>query len=266
MTDYNGAYLTYADKVEASIYNRAKSRSTKKVTVKSGQVLKGGTFLQSDADGKVIAHTGLSESAVVKFAALTNGQTLILAGLTWTAGASGTTAAQLATAWKNIAASTGYAALSGVTGGGTFTAGTLTSWSTSAYDSDSVVFTSTGGLSNVTDLAATGTGTAPSIAKVDGATSFPKIAGLLVNDVDATSADVDSSAYTEISLYASAIVWAVDPNQDTITKADGSTVAVTAYNTGTLRETAAATALLQQKFVENTEFEPLGFYKVGEIY
>ena len=266
MTDYNGAYQTYADKTETQIFFRADDRETKAVTVKSGQVLKALSFLQSDADGKMIAHTGLSESAIVKFAALTNGQTLILAGLTWTAGASGTTAAQLATAWAGIAASTGYAALSARTGGGSFTAGTLTSWSTGAYDSDSVTFTSTGGLSNVTDLAATGTGTAPNISKVDGATSFPKIAGVLLFAVDASSADVNATAYTEASFWADALVWAADPAQDTITKPDGTTVAVTAYNTGTIRETSAATALLQAKFVENSEFEPLGFRKAGEIY
>lgn len=278
-TNLNGGRLDYADYVPQKTFFRSECTKTKQSVIKSGQVLKARTFLESDANGKLIAHTGLSESAIVKFAALTAGQTLILAGLTWTAGGSGTTVAQLAAAWGNIAAGTGYAALSAITAGGTFTAGTLTGWATSLQvfganstaativaGTNEVVFTSTGGLTNATDLAATGTGTAPTISKVDGVTAFNKIAGLTVYDVDATSADVAASVYIEASLWASAIVWAVDPTVDTITKPDGTTVLCTAYNTGTLRESADATRLLQSKFVEGTEFEALGYTRAGEIY
>lgn len=278
-TNLNGGRFDYADYTPQRTFYRSECTKTKQSVIKSGQVLKARTFLESDANGKLIAHTGLSESAIVKFAALTAGQTLILAGLTWTAGGSGTTVAQLAAAWANIASGTVYTSLSAITAGGTFTAGTLTGWSTSLQvfganstaatvvaGANEVVFTSTGGLSNVTDLAATGTGTAPTISKVDGATAFNKIAGVTVYDVDATSADVASAVYVEASFWASALVWAVDPTVDTITKPDGTTVLCTAYNTGTLRESADATRLLQSKFVEGTEFEPLGYTRAGELY
>lgn len=279
-TNLNGGRFDYADYTPKKTFYRSNETETKQVTVKSGQVLKALTFLEYDANGKVIAHTGLSEAAIVKFTtALTAGQTLTLAGLTWTAGGQGTTVAQLVTAWANIAANTGYASLSAVTGGGTFTAGTLTGFSTglTSYGANltaaiptlaasEVVFVSNGGLTNVTDLAATGTGTAPTISKVDGATAFNPVAGLLIYDVDATSADVNAVAFVEASLWADAIVWSVDPTVDSITKPDGTTVLCTAYNTGTLRETTLLTRLMKQKFVVGTQFEPLGFTKAGELY
>ena len=272
MAEYNGGFKSYSDRVTTKTFFRAEDRATKSSVIKSGQVLKKHSFLQSDATGKLIAHTGLAEGAIVKFATITTGQTLILGGLTFTAGTGSVTAVQLSAIWSGIAASTGFAAAAvailaagyDATVVGTFTAGTLTGWNTSAYGTDSTSFTSTAGLTNPTDLAATGTATAPSIAKVDGVTSFPAIAGVLLYDVDATSADVSAEVYTEASFWASALVWLANPNTDVITKADGSTVAVSAYNTGTIGATAAATKLLQQKFVEGSEFSDLGFLNVGE--
>lgn len=87
-----------------------------------------------------------------------------------------------------------------------------------------------------------------------------KIAGVTVYDVDASVADVVTSVYTEASFWASALTWAVNIATDTILKDDGVTpIAVTAYDTG------ANTDLLKAKFVENSEFEPLGFLKAGEL-
>jgi hypothetical protein len=68
-------------------------------------------------------------------------------------------------------------------------------------------------------------------------------------DVDATSGDVVTTMYTEVYAYESEVIWGVNAAVDTITKADGTTVACSAYNTG------AVTPLLRKMYVENTEFE-----------
>jgi hypothetical protein len=240
-------------------------------TIKSGQVLKAGTFLESDSSGKQVAHGSIAESALVTFTtALTSGQTLIIAGLTWTAGSSGTTVAQLVTAWKDIAVGTGYAALASRTGGGTFTAGTLTGYATEAVDTNTVIFNAATALANATDVAATGTGTAPTITITAGTATFNKIAGVTMYDVDATAGDIDASVYICASFWAQDdgydfLVWAVDPAVDTITLASGATVACTAYNTG-CKGTSKAARLLKQKFVESSEFEELGFFNDGDKY
>lgn len=267
MANNNGAWKDYDNVVPKRIWFRSEGRATKTITIKSGQVLKALSFIETDTAGKGIAHGPITEGATAKFtAALTAGQTLILAGLTWTAGGSGTTVAQLVTAWKDIAVGTGYAALSARTGGGSFTAGTMTGFTSEAFEDDTVMFNSSAPLTNPTDLAATGTGAAAAtIVVVSGSTTFNKIAGVTVYDVDASSADVDVAVYTEGSFWADALVWAVDPAKDTITKEDGTTVACTTYNTGAYG-TSAASNLLKQKFVEGSEFEPLGFLKAGEVY
>jgi hypothetical protein len=288
MTQYNGGATAYAGRTTPNKFFRSEDRQTKTVTVTSGQVLKAGTFLQYSGTGKVVAHTGLSEAAVADFVALTTGQTVILGGLTFTAGSAGATALQLAAAWSGIADGTGYVAAAAaiLAAGipvtvGTFSAGTLTGWNTGKQASattgavngiptvtltNQVPFTSTSALTNATDLAATGTGTAPALSIVQGVTSFPIIAGVLLNDVNATGADVDATAYVEASFWASALVWYNDVNVDTVTNWDGSTTACTAYNTGTIGNTDAVTQRLQSYFVAGTEFEPLGFLNAGEVY
>lgn len=262
MAEYNGGLYSYQDRTTKKIFFRSEDRYTKSVTIKSGQVIKALSFLETDSSGKCIAHGGIAESASVVFgSALTSGQTMILGGITWTAGSAGTTVAQLATVFGGLAdgttAAIATAALSVATTVGTFTAGTLTGYNTAYIASGKVRFDSTV-TGNVTDLAATGTGTAPTITVTSGANAFNKIAGVLLFDVDASSGDVDATAYSEASFWASALTWAADPTIDTVTKPDGTTVAVTAYNTG------AFTNLLKQKFVEGTEFEPLGFLSAGE--
>lgn len=275
----NGGWVKYPDRVTTKTFFRATDRYTKNVTVKAGQVLKAHSFVESiqgGADaGKVTAHKGLSEAASVTFKALTSGQTLILAGLTFTAGSAGATAIQLATAWAGIADGTGYAAATTAAAAngidstiGTFSAGSLTGWNTFDYntvDSTSVDFRGSTYLSNVTDLAATGTGAAPTINKVDGNASFNKIAGVTLFDVNASGADVVVPVYVEASFWAEALVWAVNPAIDYILDSFGNQVAVTAYNTGVYGPDAATTKRLQQQFVEQSEFEPLGFLPVGDV-
>ena len=89
-----------------------------------------------------------TETANLEFAPLAAGKTVILGGLTFTAGTSGATAAQLAAAFANIADGTTFVdintdnALSDAAGG-VFTAGAMTDWSTaSVVNLSSIVFTS----------------------------------------------------------------------------------------------------------------------------
>ena len=89
-----------------------------------------------------------TETAKVEFAPLASGKTVTLAGLTFTAGSSGATAAQLAAAFASIANGALYSDINtsnslSVSAGGVFTAGTMTDWSTnSVVGSNSIVFTS----------------------------------------------------------------------------------------------------------------------------
>ena len=97
-----------------------------------------------------------AETAKVTFSNLAAGKTIILGGLTVTAGADGATAAEVASAFKSIAAD-GAADATGATIASA--TGTLTGWSTGAQSGSSVTFTSTV-TGDVTDIANTGTGTA----------------------------------------------------------------------------------------------------------
>ena len=117
----------------------------------------------------VVRNAGTYETATVDFnTSLTAGQTMILGGLTYTSTAV-TTADQLAAAFANLA-------VGATTGAGTATgtySGALTGWSTGAnLGSGRVVFTASA-LGNPTNLAATGTGTAPTITTVAGSAGTP---------------------------------------------------------------------------------------------
>jgi len=114
----------------------------------------------------VVRNSGTFETATAKFGtALTTGQTMILGGLTYTSTAA-TTVAQLAAAFANLA-------VGATTGAGTATgsySGSLTGYATGASvgaSLDTVVFTAST-VGPKTDLAATGTGTAPTITVVNG--------------------------------------------------------------------------------------------------
>lgn len=269
----NGGFVRYPDRVTSRTFFRATERYTEKVTVKAGNVLKAFSFVESirgGADaGKVKPHTGLSEAAIAKFAAITSGQTVILGGLTFTAGSAGASATQLALAWSNIADGTTAAnaniallAAGIATTVGTFTAGTFSGWNTYPHISlDSAIFRSTSFMTNVTDLAATGTGTAPTISTVQGtgAVLLQPIAGVTLFDVDASAGDVETVIFTEASFYAEALCWAANPNTDFIYDSLGNPIACSAYNTGVFGPDLATTRRLQKQFVEQSEFLPLGF-------
>jgi flagellar hook protein FlgE len=102
----------------------------------------------------------VTETNSVVFTALEVDQTITMAGLTFTAGASGATAAQVAAAFASITAGQGYAAINtanGLTGdatGGLFTAGTAANWSTGTRSTATVVFTSVTAGSDVNNLVA----------------------------------------------------------------------------------------------------------------
>jgi flagellar hook-basal body protein len=103
--------------------------------------------------------TAVTESNSVAFTALEKDQTITMAGLTFTAGASGATAAQVATAFASITAGQGYVAINtaknlSATSGGVFTAGTAANWNTSTANTETVVFTSTTANNNVNNLVA----------------------------------------------------------------------------------------------------------------
>ena len=97
-----------------------------------------------------------AETAKVTFSDLAADETIILGGLTVTAGANGATAAEVASAFKSIA-NDGAADATGATIASA--TGKLTGWSTGAQSGSSVTFTSTV-TGDVTDIANTGTGTA----------------------------------------------------------------------------------------------------------
>ena len=111
-------------------------------------------------------NAGSTESSSVKFASLVAGQSISLAGLTFTAGTNGISASNLAKAFANLSANTtlANANLSAVAAGlnaltdGSFTAGVaVTGWNTgnaSGSSGDTVLFTSNTPNADVTNLAA----------------------------------------------------------------------------------------------------------------
>jgi hypothetical protein len=271
----NGGWSTYGDVTPTAIFARATDHCTVTGVLKAGVVAKALTWLETDADGKFIPYTGFTEVAQVTFATITTGQTQIAGGITFTAGSGSVTAAQQVTIWSSIdAGDTATAAnvkilAAGInaTTVGTFTSGTFAGWETEAIPGSTtkVNFRSTTPGTNPTDLAFTGTATAATVSTIAGETTQSNIAGLLVYDVDATSADVPVSAYREGSFWADALVWAVDVAQDTVTNAAGTAqIAVTAYNTG-CAGTSAASNLLKRKFLEGSDFS-IEFQKAGEVY
>jgi hypothetical protein len=213
------------------------------ITVASGQVLKARSFVKSNSAGKMIAGGNISEYAkLVLSGTLADTDTAIAGGITVTATGGIVTAAQVITALLTQA-DVGYAVVTG----------TLTGWTLVADPSSTTTLWAyaTTGITNVTDFAVTGTNTSltETVTTVAGSTTFQKPSGILAMDVDATSGDIVTTMYTEVYAYESEIIWGVDGAVDTITKADGTTVACSAYNTG------AVTPLLRKMYVENTEFE-----------
>lgn len=118
--------------------------------------------------------TPTTESAAVTFRAMTAGQTLTIAGLTFTAGASGADADQVAAAFEDIAVGTSAASINttkslGAGSGGTFTAGTSAGWTMGAATGSLVTFTSTTPATNVTNLTSSGSAGGLSVSTVSSA-------------------------------------------------------------------------------------------------
>jgi flagellin len=108
----------------------------------------------------------LDETASLTFSTLTAGQTLVIGGLTYTAGSSGATATQIATDFANR--SNGYAGKGGIAPvSGTFS-GALTGFSSGAASSGTLTFTSSSTNTDVTNLVIGGTGTAPNVVLING--------------------------------------------------------------------------------------------------
>ena len=113
------------------------------------------------------------EKAAVTFRALDEGETLILNGLTFTAGSGGATASQVASAFANGTSgrSAGNVVSSTVSGGAI--AGTVGNWDIGSYSTSgsSAVFTSISS-GNVTDLSNSGTGSATITTTNDSLATF----------------------------------------------------------------------------------------------
>lgn len=116
------------------------------------------------------ATAAVKETATVTFSALTPGQALTVAGLTFTAGAAGATATQVATAFS------GGVAIASNAGGavGSVLSGTIATYGAAAGGAvNQTVFTQAAAGSNITDLVATGTATAsaPQVSRIALATN-----------------------------------------------------------------------------------------------
>ena len=107
-----------------------------------------------------------NESTSVDFKPLSAGQTLTIAGLTFTAGSSGATAAQVSSAFANISETNTHSALNtsknlsstagGSYTGGTFTSGPVSGWNSGAAANESVTFLTSTVSQNVSNLTASG--------------------------------------------------------------------------------------------------------------
>ncbi|MBA5687985.1 beta strand repeat-containing protein [Rugamonas apoptosis] len=170
----------------------------------------------------ITAKTGVVEADSFKFAALTVGQTLIVDGLTFTAGAAGTTAAQTAAAFANLTKTStqGNSVLGTYSGtyGGNFTTGAVTGTA-----SDTVVF-SYKSAAAVAAAAFTGTGTAPTGTNVTTG----------VNSVDAQAG---------VGGIAAGAVTVTDVNYNTATAGTINNVKLDAYHTGSVIKSDALATL-----------------------
>jgi flagellin len=123
-------------------------------SIASGTVAKAGSVSVSVQPAATVAVTTQgdgtnAEVAVVTFKDILAGETVVLGGVTFTAGTSGATAAQIATAFSG-------GAVAGGTTSATISATSVTGYTSSGLAGAALTFTSTG-TTNVTDLFATGT-------------------------------------------------------------------------------------------------------------
>lgn len=135
--------------------------------------------VNTDAAGAQYLQTARTETASAVFKPLSSGQTITIAGLTFTAGSAGISATDLATAFSSIASNDTRAginvkaAVAALTSAnkGSFTAGEPAGWTTGSVggtNNDTVVFTSRTANTNVQNLASSGTGAAPVITVANG--------------------------------------------------------------------------------------------------
>ena len=123
----------------------------------------------------VIGAANVTESAAVDFQDLTAGQSITMGGLTFTAGALGADATDVANAFANIAVGTAAATINTTKSlndarGGTFTAGSLSGWATGAVTGGTnVTFTSTTTNQDVANLTSTGSAGGLSLTTVSNA-------------------------------------------------------------------------------------------------
>ena len=131
-----------------------------------------------------------TESARVTFAALGAGQVMSLGGLTYTAGSSGATAAQVANAFSNLVngATTGVGTQF-VNGSGSYT-GNFNGWTTGAASGNSVQFTSTQANTPITDLTAAAASVSPVILTTEGAANVTETASVRFSALAATKSVV----------------------------------------------------------------------------
>lgn len=276
-----GGWNAYPDRVTLrQFYKKDECYETDKATIKSGQVILAGTFLERDTTYPyhLKVHGGLAEQALVTInSALAAADTLTVGttGIVFTVGSAGATIEQLVNAISVLVggenttvANAALLAAKIPTTVGTFTSGTAPAFFFNKVDTNTVNATSTVLGSDVTNLAvAASAGTAPTVTVVAGTATFNKIAGVTIYDIDATSAAVDAEIYVEASFWGdddntTFLRWANDPST-VLTKADGTTVATTAYNTG-CSGTSAASNNLKKKFVEGSNFYRLGFINMGD--
>ena len=98
-----------------------------------------------------------NEYASVVFQNLNAGQSITMMGLTYTASTSGATAAQVAAAFKSITHGTSFESINSTkslttSSPGMFTSGTAEKWDTGSTTTDTLMFTSATGNTNVTNL------------------------------------------------------------------------------------------------------------------
>ena len=148
------------------------------------------------SQGTVIAPTvttaegagAATESARVTFAALGAGEVMTLAGLTYTAGSSGASAAQVANAFSNLnnGALTGAGTLS-INGSGSY-AGNFNGYTTGAANGNVVQFTSTQANTSVTDLVAGPASQRPVVLTTEGGATVNETASVRFQALQANKA------------------------------------------------------------------------------
>ena len=126
-----------------------------------------------------------TESANVTFSGMNAGEVMTMAGLSFTAGASGATAAQVANAFSNLAngAVTGTGT-NAANGSGVYS-GTFNGWSTGAPSGATVQFNSTVPNADIEDLAAAAASNRPAVLTTQGASNITETASVKFQSLSA---------------------------------------------------------------------------------